>query len=101
MFYEQIVRALEGDVSLEDLNEGMRPGQSMLFSSGLDYDSGSYNKKMKRIRTMTLPNLEYSDEYSEIMDEYGHHHSISCCDGIFSDEINPIGNQKHRTFSPL
>ncbi|CAM0876519.1 unnamed protein product [Alopecurus aequalis] len=27
----QIVRALEGDMSIEDLNEGVRPGQSMLF----------------------------------------------------------------------
>ncbi|XP_042425672.1 proline-rich receptor-like protein kinase PERK4 [Zingiber officinale] len=35
----QIVRALEGDVSLEDLNDGVRPGQSMLFSSGPDYES--------------------------------------------------------------
>ncbi|XP_010943774.2 proline-rich receptor-like protein kinase PERK15 [Elaeis guineensis] len=97
----QIVRALEGDVSLEDLNEGMRPGQSMLFSSSSDYDSGSYNAKMKRIRKMTLPSLEYSDEYSGIMDEYGHHYSISSSDGIFSDQLNPIGNQKHRTYPPL
>jgi len=97
----QIVRALEGDVSLEDLNEGMRPGQSMLFSSGLDYDSGSYNVKMRRIRKMTPLSPEYSDEYSGIMDEYGHHHSVSSSDGIFSDELNPIGNQKHRTHSPL
>ncbi|EHA8588929.1 putative Proline-rich receptor-like protein kinase PERK4 [Cocos nucifera] len=97
----QIVRALEGDVSLEDLNEGMRPGQSMLFSSASDYDSGSYNAKMKRIRKMALPSLEYGDEYGGIMDEYGHHHSISSSDGIFFDELNPIGNQKHRTYSPL
>jgi hypothetical protein len=32
-FWVQIVRALEGDISLEDLNdnEGVRPGQSMAF----------------------------------------------------------------------
>jgi hypothetical protein len=30
-FLVQIVRALEGDMSLEDLNEGVRPGQSALF----------------------------------------------------------------------
>jgi hypothetical protein len=29
----QIVRALEGDASLDDLNEGVKPGQSMMFSS--------------------------------------------------------------------
>nr|CAD1828227.1 unnamed protein product [Ananas comosus var. bracteatus] len=35
----QIVRALEGNISLEDLNEGVQPGQSTLFSSGSEYES--------------------------------------------------------------
>ncbi|CAH9079607.1 unnamed protein product [Cuscuta epithymum] len=40
----QIVRALEGDVSLNDLNEGMKSVPSTLFGSGegSDYDSHSY-----------------------------------------------------------
>ncbi|CAL5186921.1 unnamed protein product [Lathyrus oleraceus] len=29
----QVVRALEGDVSLADLNEGVRPGHSSVYSS--------------------------------------------------------------------
>ena len=46
----QVVRALEGDVSLEDLNEGVRPGHSRLFGSysSSDYDSGQYNEDMKK-----------------------------------------------------
>ncbi|KAK6143461.1 hypothetical protein DH2020_023809 [Rehmannia glutinosa] len=42
----QIVRALEGDVSLDDLNEGVKPGHSaMLGSSGSsDYDLKRYRK---------------------------------------------------------
>lgn len=39
---------MEGDLSLEDLNEGMKPGQSMLFNSGTDYNSDPYAAIMKR-----------------------------------------------------
>uniref|UniRef100_A0A0E0KJM6 non-specific serine/threonine protein kinase n=1 Tax=Oryza punctata TaxID=4537 RepID=A0A0E0KJM6_ORYPU len=50
----QIVRALEGDMSLEDLNEGMRPGQSMVFGTAetggsISETSGSYTFDMDRI----------------------------------------------------
>ena len=50
----QIVRALEGDMSLEDLNEGMRPGQSMVFGTvetggSISEASGSYAFDMDRI----------------------------------------------------
>ncbi|EAY92026.1 hypothetical protein OsI_13719 [Oryza sativa Indica Group] len=50
----QIVRALEGDMSLEDLNEGMRPGQSMVFGTAetggsISEASGSYTFDMDRI----------------------------------------------------
>ena len=50
----QIVRALEGDMSLEDLNEGMRPGQSMVFGTevtggSISEASGSYTFDMDRI----------------------------------------------------
>ncbi|KAL3651808.1 hypothetical protein CASFOL_004810 [Castilleja foliolosa] len=43
----QIVRALEGDVSLDDLNEGMKSGQNALLGSSgsSDYDLNRYNKK--------------------------------------------------------
>lgn len=49
----QIVRALEGDVSLDDLNEGMKKNNSAMFGSGesSDYDGGSYDlKKFKKSR---------------------------------------------------
>ncbi|XP_015166250.1 proline-rich receptor-like protein kinase PERK4 [Solanum tuberosum] len=48
----QIVRALEGDVSLDDLNEGMKksPSTAMFGSSeSSEYDGGSYDlKKFKK-----------------------------------------------------
>ncbi|CAH8257198.1 unnamed protein product [Arabidopsis lyrata] len=53
----QIVRALEGNVSLSDLNEGMRPGHSNVYSSyggSTDYDTSQYNDDMKKFRKMAL-----------------------------------------------
>ncbi|KAI4330351.1 hypothetical protein MLD38_028648 [Melastoma candidum] len=61
----QIVRALEGDVSLDDLNEGMKLGQSPAVTSGSsDYDTGSYNADMKRFRQVALSSQDFgSSEY--------------------------------------
>ncbi|KAH0943411.1 hypothetical protein HID58_003048 [Brassica napus] len=69
----QIVRALEGDASLDDLNEA-KPGQSALFGRGSssDYDSGSYTADMKKFRKVALDSQEYgaSSEYGNTS-EYG------------------------------
>ncbi|KAI9128942.1 hypothetical protein K1719_000425 [Acacia pycnantha] len=52
----QVVRALEGDVSLADLNEGIKPGHSSLYSShgSSDYDTIQYNEDMKKFRKMAF-----------------------------------------------
>ncbi|XP_068656559.1 proline-rich receptor-like protein kinase PERK4 [Aristolochia californica] len=75
----QIVRALEGDVSMEDLNEGVRPGQSSMFSSGSsDYDTTSYNADLKKMRKMALGSgLGDSSMYSGPTSEYGQNPSSS------------------------
>nr|CAD1828219.1 unnamed protein product [Ananas comosus var. bracteatus] len=76
----QIVRALEGDVSLEDLNEGVRPGQSMLFSSGSgsEYEfPSSYTVNMQRIRKVVVASPEYSGEYGDLISEYGGHDRLA------------------------
>lgn len=73
MCVKQIVRALEGDVSLDDLNEGVKPGQSTVFSSSdgsTDYDVNSYNADMKKFRRMAL-DYESSNEYG-FNSDYGH-----------------------------
>lgn len=71
----QVVRALEGDVSLSDLNEGIRPGQSNVYSSygSSDYDTSQYKEDMKKFRKMALGSQEYggSSEYSAPTSEYG------------------------------
>ncbi|XP_040378102.1 proline-rich receptor-like protein kinase PERK4 [Oryza brachyantha] len=61
---KQIVRALEGDASLDDLNEGVKPGQSMMFSGGTDYDSGNYASNISKFRKVAFESsIEDSSEY--------------------------------------
>lgn len=80
----QTVRALEGDVSLDDLNEGVKPGQSSVFGSdgSTDYDKGSYNADMKKFRRMALSSQDYesSTEYGFTSD-YGNNEASSSASG--------------------
>ena len=86
-FLVQIVRALEGDMSLEDLNEGVRAGQSMLFgtaeSSGFrkEAPAGSYMSDVNRARQVAMA----GPVYSGAIGEYGRPSPIGS-DGPFSDE---------------
>ncbi|XP_021275699.1 proline-rich receptor-like protein kinase PERK1 [Herrania umbratica] len=93
----QIVRALEGDASLSDLNEGMRPGQSNIYSSygSSDYDTSQYNEDMKKFRRMALGTQEYgaSSEYSEPTSEYGLYPSGSSNEGQTTREME-MGKMK-------
>lgn len=81
----QVVRALEGDVSLSDLNEGIRPGHSNVYSSygSSDYDTNQYNEDMKKFRKMALGSQEYgsTDQYSNPTSEYGLNPSGSSSEG--------------------
>ncbi|KAG2315883.1 hypothetical protein Bca52824_019005 [Brassica carinata] len=56
----QIVRALEGDASLEDLNE-VKPGQSSHLGRGSssDYDSSTYSADMRKFRKVAMDSHEY------------------------------------------
>ncbi|XP_027068184.2 proline-rich receptor-like protein kinase PERK15 [Coffea arabica] len=86
----QVVRALEGDVSLSDLNEGIRPGHSTVYSSygSSDYDTAQYNEDMKKFRKMALQSKEYgSSEYSGPTSEYGLYPSGSSCEGQTTREM--------------
>ncbi|KAK3210719.1 hypothetical protein Dsin_015425 [Dipteronia sinensis] len=88
----QIVRALEGDVSLSDLNEGIRPGQSNVYSSygSSDYDTMQYNEDLKKFRKVALSSQEYgaSNEYSgPNTSEYGLYPSGSSSEGQTTREM--------------
>ncbi|KAK9706026.1 hypothetical protein RND81_07G099900 [Saponaria officinalis] len=80
----QVVRALEGEVSLSDLNEGIRPGHSSMYSSygSSDYETGQYNEDMKKFRQVALASQEYgSSEYGGTTSEYGLYPSGSSSEG--------------------
>nr|XP_043623777.1 proline-rich receptor-like protein kinase PERK1 [Erigeron canadensis] len=87
----QVVRALEGDVSLSDLNEGIRPGHSSAFGShgSSDYDTAQYNEDMVKFRKMALGTQEYnaSSEYSRPTSEYGLYPSGSSSEGQNTREM--------------
>ncbi|KAK8940026.1 Proline-rich receptor-like protein kinase PERK1 [Platanthera guangdongensis] len=90
----QVVRALEGDVSLEDLNEGVKPGQSSVYGSheSSDYDASQYNEDMKKFRKMALASHEYgSSEYSAPTSEYGQNPSASSSEGRQTREMEASG----------
>ncbi|KAK1268911.1 Proline-rich receptor-like protein kinase PERK4 [Acorus gramineus] len=87
----QIVRALEGDVSLEDLNEGVKPGNSTFFGSNAssdDNDTSSQNSNMRKIRKVALSSQESnsSSEYG-VTSEYGLHPSSSSSEAGHSREM--------------
>ena len=54
----QIVRALEGDVSLDDLNEGVKPGHSKVYTGSSDYDTNQYSADLKKFRHVAFGTME-------------------------------------------
>lgn len=75
---KQIVHALEGHVSLMDLDEGMPPGLSLHgYSGSSNFDAHKCMEEMKRFN-MTLEGQEYGiSKYSESTSEYGLNPSVS------------------------
>ncbi|XVF67707.1 hypothetical protein PTKIN_Ptkin10aG0143400 [Pterospermum kingtungense] len=78
----QIVRALEDNVSLDELNEAIKPGHAR-FNSALgstDYDSSQYSVDMKNFRKLALDNTEYASSNFGNTSEYGLNPSSSSSD---------------------
>ncbi|XP_066305480.1 proline-rich receptor-like protein kinase PERK1 [Miscanthus floridulus] len=85
----QVVRALEGDVSLDDLNEGVRPGHSRFMgsysSSASDYDTNQYNEDLKKFRKMALGGSGLQSSSGQTpTSEYRQNPSVSSSDGHHS-----------------
>lgn len=96
---KQIVRALEGDGSLEHLNEGVKPGQSYVYSSSSsEYDRASYSEDMKKFRKVVMDTShEYtSSEYGRTS-EYGLNPSSSSSDE--TDKSTEPETRRHGTSS--
>ncbi|PIN22380.1 Serine/threonine protein kinase [Handroanthus impetiginosus] len=93
----QVVKALEGDVSLSDLNEGIRPGQSTVYSScgSSDYDTTQYNEDIRKFKKMALTSQEYgsSNQYSNPFSEYSLYPSRSSSEGQQTREME-MGKMK-------
>ncbi|GLT59468.1 hypothetical protein SLA2020_322830 [Shorea laevis] len=92
----QIVRALEGEASLSDLNEGITPGHSSIYSYGTpDYGATQYNEDMKKHRKMALGSTEYgaSAESRNPTSEYGLYPSGSSGEGQATGEME-MGKMK-------
>ncbi|KAJ9190181.1 hypothetical protein P3X46_001409 [Hevea brasiliensis] len=80
----QIVRALEGNMPLDDLSDGITPGHSMIYGSygRSDYSSSQYKEDLKKFRKMALESQEHgSSEYSGVTSEYGVQPSSSSTEG--------------------
>jgi serine/threonine protein kinase len=76
----KVVRALEGDSSLEDLHDGA--GQSS------EYESSNYNEDMHKFRKMALQGSDYqSSQYSAPTSEYGLNPSGSSSEGPNTREM--------------
>ncbi|KAL8128600.1 hypothetical protein V2J09_017755 [Rumex salicifolius] len=100
----QVVRALEGDVSLSDLNEGIRPGQSTVYGSygSSDYESSQYKEDMKKFRQTAFASQEQgSSEYGGTTSEYGVYPSRSSSEGQTTREMEManITKREGRGFS--
>ncbi|KAL6012341.1 hypothetical protein ACLOJK_002828 [Asimina triloba] len=89
----QIMRALEGDVSLQDLNDGVKPGQSSQFGShgSGDYDTAMYNADMMQFRKVALASQGFgSSEFSGHSSEYGGgRYTSNSSEGGQSREMHP------------
>ncbi|KAK8949458.1 Proline-rich receptor-like protein kinase PERK1 [Platanthera zijinensis] len=79
----QVLRALEGGLPLEALNEGALPGHSRMPGSSSttgssDCDSQRYNEVLQKMRRVALESQFYpSSDYSAATSEYGLVHSVT------------------------
>lgn len=89
MVFLQIERALEGDVSLDDLNEGGRHGNSAMFSSSSEYDGASYSD-LKRFKKAGMSSQEFTSSEHGFTGEFVH-------SGGNSQEIRPTRSRLHNT----
>ncbi|XP_059303199.1 proline-rich receptor-like protein kinase PERK15 isoform X1 [Lycium ferocissimum] len=81
----QIVRALEGNLPLDELNDGLRPGHSGIHESygSSDFDSAQYKEDLKKFRKMALESqTQNSSGCSGPTSEFGPHPSGSSSEGL-------------------
>lgn len=93
----QVVRALEGDLSLSDLNTEIRPGHNTAYGShgSSDYDTSQYNEDLKRFRKIAMGTQEYgSSEQSGPTSESVSHPSGSSSGAQQTTQEMEMGDMK-------
>ncbi|MBA0552071.1 hypothetical protein Golob_022913 [Gossypium lobatum] len=93
----QVLRVLEGNMPLDNLNEGITPGHSRVFGSfeSSDYSSAQYKEDMKKFRKIALESQELpSSEYSVVTSDYGVNPSSSSTEGQQSTQIETSKGEK-------
>lgn len=95
----QIVLALEGKMPLEELNDGIMPGHSSVYSScgSSEYNySLQYREDVKKFRKLALESVDIgSSEYSEQTSDYGPNKSSSSTeDRQTTQEMEPPKGEK-------
>lgn len=93
----QVVRALEGDLSLSDLNTEIRPGHNTAYSShgSSDYDTSQYYDDLKKFRKMAMGTQEYgSSEQSGPTSESLSHPSGSSSVAQHTTQEMEMGDMK-------
>lgn len=98
----QVVRALEGNLSPDELNEGVIPGQSMVYSSygSTQYSTREYKEDMKKFRKLALESQEQdqgTSENSGPSSEFGLHQSASSGEGQQTSQVIEHGQMKKDT----
>ena len=85
----QIVRALEGNSLLEDLNEGVKPGHSSVYNpnGGSDaYDTRAYDADMLKFKKMVMNGQDFNSSEYGGTSEYGLNLSASSGDSPANNE---------------
>ena len=59
-----MVRALESNAAIADLNNGVKPGQSVMI------DSAQYSADIRRFRRMAFGSQDNASDFSEAASEY-------------------------------
>lgn len=89
---------MDGDSSLDDLNEGVKPGHSQPYNPNNEnqdiYDTGAYNADLMKFRKMVMASGEVnSSEYGGSTSEYGLNPSTSSSD---SREMDTTSHYKQK-----
>ncbi|XP_006343065.1 proline-rich receptor-like protein kinase PERK15 isoform X2 [Solanum tuberosum] len=95
----QIVRALEGNLPLDELNDGLRPGHSGIHESygSSDFDAVQYKEDLKKFRKMALESQTHnSSECSGPTSEFGPHPSGSSSEGLRTTQGTRSSIEGHR-----